>query len=241
MAEVNDFIAHIRSALGFSLENPRDPVQFPALFSSADTDEVLDRISSRTREDKQQLVVQFREQAAPLKLNVHEAAEFAGAAKIIDDIIRESSPEFSEAKEIILHDHPDIAALSLSNTGDAQIVHHITSPTNTAAREQTIASYIGITAPSWGVADTATVLQVTKTGLPRSTSLVPSIHIGVLRLENMLADLIELYAVLKQNPPDSSYVFISGPSKTADIESQLVHGAHGPKEMHVVVVDVSPE
>jgi len=33
------------------------------------------------------------------------------------------------------------------------------------------------------------------------------------------------------------YVLITGPSKTADIESQLVHGAHGPREMHVVIVD----
>jgi L-lactate dehydrogenase complex protein LldG len=238
MAEINDFIADIRTALGFSSADKRDPDQFPALFSSTDIDGVLDRIYSRTIEEKRLLVAQFREQAAPLKLIVHETAGFTGAAKIVDDIIRDSSPEFGEAQEIILHDHADIAALQLSAKGDAEIIYHNTSPTNPAIREQTIASYIGITAPQWGVADTATVLQVTKTGQPRSTSLVPSIHIGVLRLENMLADLSELYALLKQNPPDSSYVFISGPSKTADIESQLVHGAHGPKEMHVVVVEV---
>jgi len=241
MVEVNDFIAHIRSALGFSSADTRDPKQFPALFSSTDIDGVLDRIYSRTSEEKRLLVERFREQATPLRLNVHESADFEGAAKIIDDIIRESSPEFAEAQDVIMHDHPDIAALGLSTKGDVEIVYHVTSATNPEIREQTINSYIGITAPLWGVADTATVLQVTKTGLPRSTSLVPSIHIGVLRLENMLADLTELYAVLRQNPPDSSYVFISGPSKTADIESQLVHGAHGPREMHVVVVDVQTE
>lgn len=238
MAEINDFIADIRTALGFSSADKRDSGQFPALFSSTNIDRVLDRIYSRTIEEKRLLVAQFREQAALLKLIVHETAGFTGAAKIVDDIIRDSSPEFGEAQEIILHDHADIAALQLSTKGDAEIIYHSTSPINSAIREQTIASYIGITAPQWGVADTATVLQVTKTGQPRSTSLVPSIHIGVLRLENMLADLSELYALLKQNPPNSSYVFISGPSKTADIESQLVHGAHGPKEMHIVVVEV---
>lgn len=238
MAEVNDFIADIRSALGFSSADKRDPGQFPTLFSSTDIDGVLDRIYSRTIEEKRLLVAQFREQAAPLKLIVHETAGFTGAAKIVDDIIRESTPEFGETQEIILHDHADIAALQLSTKGDAEFIYHSTSPANPAIREKTIASYIGITAPQWGIADTATVLQVTQTGQPRSTSLIPSIHVGVLRLENMLADLSELYALLKKNRPDSSYVLISGPSKTADIESQLVHGAHGPKEMHIVVVEL---
>jgi L-lactate dehydrogenase complex protein LldG len=53
---------------------------------------------------------------------------------------------------------------------------------------------------------------------------------------NLLADLAELYGVLHRDPPQSSYVLITGPSKTADIEAQLVHGAHGPKAMHVVIV-----
>ncbi|MBT8359559.1 MAG: LUD domain-containing protein [Desulfobacterales bacterium] len=238
MAEANDFTADIRSALGFSSTDKRDPGQLPTLFSSTAIDGVLDRIYSRTIEEKRLLVAQFKEQAAPLKLIVHETAGFSGAARIVADIINDSSPEFGEAQEIILHDHADIAALQLAIKDDSGIVYHCTSPTDPAIRQKTIASYIGITAPQWGVADTATVLQVTKTGQPRSTSLVPSIHIGVLRLENMLADLSELYALLKQNPPDSSYVFISGPSKTADIESQLVHGAHGPKEMHIVVAEV---
>ncbi|MBT8359542.1 MAG: hypothetical protein KJO32_01215, partial [Deltaproteobacteria bacterium] len=60
MAEVNDFIAHIRSALGFSLAAKRDPGQFPALFSSTDIDGVLDCIDSRTIEEKRLLVAQFR-------------------------------------------------------------------------------------------------------------------------------------------------------------------------------------
>jgi L-lactate dehydrogenase complex protein LldG len=58
----------------------------------------------------------------------------------------------------------------------------------------------------------------------------------LLPVDRLLADLSELQALLQEHPPASSYVFISGPSKTGDIESHIVYGAHGPKDMHVVVL-----
>jgi L-lactate dehydrogenase complex protein LldG len=38
----------------------------------------------------------------------------------------------------------------------------------------------------------------------------------------------------------NSLTFISGPSKTADIEAHMVHGAHGPREMHVILLQAQP-
>ena len=105
-----------------------------------------------------------------------------------------------------------------------------------AARERTVAAYIGITVADWGIAESATVVQVTEPGRPRSASLVPSIHIVVLPIARIVADLRELHAAMRDRPPESSYVFITGPSKTGDIESHLVYGAHGPRDMHVVVI-----
>ena len=236
MSGTEEFIAGIRSSLGLDSAADRDVQLFRTLFQDWDTGAVLERIEARTMAEKRELASRFRQAAAPLKLDVHEAAGFADAARIVLGIIDESSPEFEEAPHVVQHDHPDCAALELGKQiGDGRILY-TTSVDNPDVRVQTISSYVGITAPSWGVADTATVLQPTEPGCPRSTSLVPSIHIAILRLENLLADLAEIYAVLHRDPPTSSYVFISGPSKTADIEAQLVHGAHGPKDMHVVIV-----
>ncbi|MGD9972421.1 MAG: LUD domain-containing protein [Desulfatirhabdiaceae bacterium] len=72
--------------------------------------------------------------------------------------------------------------------------------------------------------------------------LVPSIHVAVIRLEQLLADLKELYALLRWDAGQQAeglthhMVMISGPSKTADIELVMVHGAHGPREVHLVVI-----
>ena len=82
----------------------------------------------------------------------------------------------------------------------------------------------------------------TRAGQARSVSLVPAIHIAVIELNQIIADLKELYALLKWDPKakkeglTNCMTFISGPSKTADIEATMVHGAHGPREVHVFVI-----
>ena len=60
-------------------------------------------------------------------------------------------------------------------------------------------------------------------------------HIGVVRAEQIVPDLIDWFA--KNDAGDAaSEVLISAPSKTADIELTLVMGVHGPKEEHVIIV-----
>ncbi len=79
-------------------------------------------------------------------------------------------------------------------------------------------------------------------GQARATSLVPSIHIAVIRLDQIITNLKELYTLLKQEPDfnrkglTNCLTFISGPSKTADIEAVMVHGAHGPREVYLLVI-----
>lgn len=113
---------------------------------------------------------------------------------------------------------------------------HTTFAGDIEITDKTVASYIGITAPSITVAESATLVQLTSPGCPRSTSLVPSIHIALIRSENLVASLEEAYALLEELAPKESFVFISGPSKTADIEAHLVQGAHGPKELHIILL-----
>jgi L-lactate dehydrogenase complex protein LldG len=68
-------------------------------------------------------------------------------------------------------------------------------------------------------------------------SLLPPVHVAVLPRALILTGLDELFTLLP-NPAEesSSMLFITGPSRTADIEQILVRGVHGPGEIHVVVV-----
>lgn len=69
-------------------------------------------------------------------------------------------------------------------------------------------------------------------------SLVPPIHIAVLRADTIYNSLLEV--MQKENwaagMPTNAFL-ISGPSKTADIELVLAFGVHGPKELIVLLVD----
>ena len=234
------FLRNIRKALGFVPENERSGPDVPTLFAAPSTRKILHRVRSRTAEERDELVELLRTNARSLGLHLHLAETEADASNIVVEIVRSREPEFSHTKHVILDDHPDIAALQLWKrfTREAVTVH-TTFSSDREVREKTVASFIGITAPTIGVAESATVIQLTRPGQPRSTSLVPSIHIALLRRDRLVADLEEAYALLQEEGRLDSMVFISGPSKTADIEAQMVHGAHGPREMHLLVLPSS--
>ena len=237
MAERTSFLKDIRGALGVTSLQERSPEQFPDVFSQPDATRRLATISDRSSEERQALLERFQESGAEIRLQVHLAADQTAAAEIIADIAQRTEPEFNKERQIIQHENKVLAELKLVERLEVDgVAVHTVNPQDPDARSKTIASYIGITAADWGIADSATVVQITESGKARSTSLVPSIHIALLPIERIVADLSELQALLQDNPPSSSYVFISGPSKTGDIESYLVYGAHGPKEMHVIVL-----
>ena len=237
MAERSSFLEEIRTALGVSSLTERSADQFPAVFAQPDVSAARAAISKRPAAAQQAMLARFQERGAEIRLQVHWAADCDAAAGIIVDITRNAEPEFGTDKQIIQHAGQECAALNLAErlAGDGVAVHTL-APDDPEARGKTAASFIGITVADWGIAESATVIQITEPGKARSTSLVPSIHIALLPVERLLADLSELQALLQDRPPASSYVFISGPSKTGDIESHIVYGAHGPKDMHVIVL-----
>ncbi len=237
MAERSSFLKEIRTALAVSSSQERSADQFPAVFCQPDVSATLAAISDRSADAQQTLLERFQKSGAEIRLQVHCAADLDAAAEIIADITRGAEPEFGTDKQIIQHAGQECSALNLAErlAGDGVTVHTV-APGDPEIRNKTAASFIGITAADWGIAESATVVQITEPGRARSTSLVPSIHIALLPAERILADLSELQALLQDQPPASSYVFISGPSKTGDIESTIVYGAHGPKDMHVVLL-----
>lgn len=112
----------------------------------------------------------------------------------------------------------------------------------TLFRSRVETAFIGITSADYCLAETATLVMKTVPGRDRSVSLLPSIHVAVIELNQIFGNLPELYAYLKYEgkPPEwgltNCLTLISGPSKTADIELTMVHGAHGPREVYLYVI-----
>ena len=93
---------------------------------------------------------------------------------------------------------------------------------------------VGVTQAICGVADTGSILESDGEGSKLQASLLTEIHLAVLKTSAIypsLKDAIHLARDAK------SAVFITGPSRTADIEMTLTIGVHGPGELHVLLVD----
>jgi L-lactate dehydrogenase complex protein LldG len=95
----------------------------------------------------------------------------------------------------------------------------------------------GITSADYALADTGTLVMLSSVEEARMISLLPPAHIAIVPSERILTGLDELLTILpKPAGRTSSMVLITGPSRTGDIEQNLVRGVHGPGEVHLVVV-----
>jgi L-lactate dehydrogenase complex protein LldG len=97
----------------------------------------------------------------------------------------------------------------------------------------------GITDVHAALAETGTLICNSDAGHSRGLSLVPSVHLAIVRRSDILPDMFDYWARLKGIPGSqlpSSMAFITGPSKTADIEGELIKGVHGPKDVHIFLV-----
>ena len=93
----------------------------------------------------------------------------------------------------------------------------------------------GVSEASWGLADTGSVVLAAAPEEPRARSLLPDVHVSLLRRDRILAGLDELFERVGDALP-SSLAIVTGPSRSADIEQKLTIGVHGPREVHVVLL-----
>ncbi len=250
------FLKTVREALGHPASRRRPAP--PGLFHDRPSEKsqaLLERIKSRRPAERRVLIETLRRAAGPIQLDIRIVASTKEAAAAIADRIESSPTEWGGPRRVCAWDHPLIDAMALSAVLAERDIPVISSgsflPASAgqvsiddmaALRRGIIDSFVGVTAADFCLADTATLVLRARPGRPRSVSLVPSMHIAVITADRVLADLQELYAVLRwgeEGPPadlTNCMTFISGPSKTADIEATLVHGAHGPKAVCLFLV-----
>ena len=245
-ANQKEFINHIKMALGKPFSDSRQQADLFNREMSAETRAILEGIKNRTAEERKKLLKTLIEAAGPIHLTVRTCVDINAVTAAIAEVVRDKDPEWGDKKRVVAWQHPLIESLNLPDALSEQEVpvffSDVKTPEGESLRQHIIDSYIGITSADFCVADSATLVMRTRPGQARSVSLVPAIHIAVVELNRIIADLKELYALLKWDPQESKegltncMTFISGPSKTADIEATMVHGAHGPREVHVFVI-----
>lgn len=114
-------------------------------------------------------------------------------------------------------------------------------PPTAAARQRLFAELrevpVGLTGTVAALADTGTIVVHSGPGRSRLASLLPPVHVALLKTDLLLPSMDHFFQTYPEAVTGgSNLVFISGPSRTADIEGILTLGVHGPKELHIVLI-----
>ena len=104
---------------------------------------------------------------------------------------------------------------------------------------------LGLSGVDYVIAETGTLVLMARAGQMRGVSLLPPVHVAVARTSQVIATLADYLLLAQAAAADpqqhltSCVSFVTGPSRTGDIELKLTVGVHGPGELHLVVLDDS--
>jgi len=113
-------------------------------------------------------------------------------------------------------------------------VPEISIKTGTACNEDKIT----VTSCLCGVAETGTLVLVSSPESPSLLNFLPEIHIVVLSTQQIVPAYEDAWDLIRQRKTMPRTVnFITGPSRTADIEQKLLMGVHGPKKLHIILYE----
>ncbi|TMG74908.1 MAG: lactate utilization protein C [Betaproteobacteria bacterium] len=97
---------------------------------------------------------------------------------------------------------------------------------------------VGITGAFAAIAETGTLVLASGPDTPATVSLLPETHVAIVPAARVVAHMEDAWAIARaafgQLP--RAINFVSGPSRTADIDQQIVLGAHGPYRVHIILV-----
>jgi L-lactate dehydrogenase complex protein LldG len=127
-------------------------------------------------------------------------------------------------------------------TGDVAELDWKAAGLSLEARAAVDADAVGVTGCFAAIAETGTLMLVSGRDRAGSVSLLPETHIAVLDQRRIVPCMEDAWDLLRKElgEPPRAVSFISGPSRTGDIEQTIVVGAHGPYRVHIIVVGATP-
>jgi L-lactate dehydrogenase complex protein LldG len=108
-------------------------------------------------------------------------------------------------------------------------------PLSPEFRAAALRADVGVTGADFAIADTGTLVISAGLGRPRAASLLPRLHVALVRQSRLVSRLGQALARFRDTSPSALH-FVTGPSRTSDIENDLSIGVHGPARVLALVV-----
>lgn len=173
---------------------------------------------------------QFKQQAETAHAEVYRFQEKRAAVDFLSAFLQQEGLANTPENTACFTD------CSLLNLNDQQRLAALPGVRFNISRESAAAAKFGVSQMDWALADTGTLVQDATDVTLRLVSALPPIHIALVPTSGLVPDLPTLLPRL--SPAKSRHLaFITGPSRTADIERVLTIGVHGPKRLITLFID----
>ena len=240
-----EFLQRVRQALGKPEDAP-DPEYVPLRLRRQHQRQKVVTIEARAEARRAELLNRLAQVAELNGWQVHRSPSAEDAVDYVVSLVRERG-----AGQIVRSDHELLRRIPLDQALRRQGARvRVVKAGRNVGRQQLRAemarAQLGITGVDYAVAETGTCVLLPRQGVSRAVSLLPPVHVAIVEANQVYESLDDLFAIRRLAFQDGrgemgSYMsFISGPSRTADIEQTIVVGVHGPRESHLVLLD-SPE
>lgn len=111
-------------------------------------------------------------------------------------------------------------------------------PTLTVSKGKTDGTdEVGLTGAFAGIAETGTLMMRSGPDHPTTLNFLPDTHVVVIRKSQIVGSYEDAWDRIREGKMPRTVNFITGPSRTGDIEQTIFLGAHGPRRMHIVLVE----
>ncbi len=238
MPNREDFLAKICTALGRS-PSVSASLRAPSLDALPEVGKVLPGIPV------DQLVSYFESELRKVAVQPHRVISTGELRSTIAEILRTAG-----AGPIVLSRNPILQVLRsadlLSEMGEDPEPWPASNPgtdSQSAFQVQCFNAKAGITGVDFALAESGSLIVSSQTEGSQLTSLAPPIHIALYRRNQVVENLEEVLdrhiSLHGSGIPGRSAVFITGTSRTADIEQITIRGVHGPQQVHAILVEDS--
>jgi L-lactate dehydrogenase complex protein LldG len=184
----------------------------------------------QSRQDFEDLAVQFTAALQMAKGEVHRAENLEAAVVVLSGILEEI-----EARSAVFNDQAPLNRLDLPARWP-QLQWRMAGQSESDFREFCATADIGLTGVDAALAETGTAVVTSGPGRSRLTPLLPPVNVALIATSQLTTDLFT-WTAARSAPPPAAMTLISGPSKTADIEQTMAIGVHGPKRFIVILYD----
>ncbi len=236
------FLNRVREALGRSEPVPHPPDHPPLRANAVRQQEKVRTVVARNAARRVQSVERLAQTAAAASWSVRRARDHADAANAVAQIARQIGAKsvVRSAEDVFKRVDADGA---LRSVGVSPVVLASgRSRRRSDLRETAFRADLGVTGVAYAVAETASCAVVPRRGVARLASLAPPSLALIVEAEQVLETLDDFFALTRLERMQSrargpNYLnFISGPSRTADIEQTLTIGVHGPGDVHMIII-----